>query len=121
MSVRQLVGLGLLALGAYLGWGTLEAFLAYTSRGASLSEAGRDPVFLVPGIRSLLAIGGGLLAVFRAPGAAICTGLAGVMTALLTALLAVSGASPALWADDAIAAALLLAGTCALVLRQRTA
>ncbi|MEM1151282.1 MAG: hypothetical protein AAF825_12830 [Pseudomonadota bacterium] len=121
MSVRQVVGAVLLAVGLWLGWGTLSAFLAYTGRGAEAGAALADPVFLVPGLRSGFAIFGGLLALIRWPGAAPLAGLATFLTALLGGFLAFAGADSAMWIDDMVAAGILFLITCALLLRQRTA
>lgn len=120
MIVRQIVGAGLLAVGLWLGWGTLSAFLAYTSRGADAAVAVVDPVFLVPGIRSGLAIFGGLLALVRWPGAVPLAAFATFLTALMGGLIALNGADPAMWIDDLVFAALLFLITCGLLLRQRT-
>jgi len=121
MIVRQIVGALLLALGLWLGWGTLQPFLAYTARGADAGAALVDPVFLVPGIRSGLAILGGLLALIRWPGAAPLAGIATFLTALLGGLIYFSGGDPAMWIDDLAYAGALFLITCALLLRQRTA
>ncbi|MEL6567843.1 MAG: tetratricopeptide repeat protein, partial [Pseudomonadota bacterium] len=120
MIVRQIIGAVLLAVGLWLGWGTLSAFLAYTGRGADAGAALADPVFLVPGIRSGLAILGGLLALVRWPGAAPLAALATFLTALMGGLLALNGADSAMWVDDFIYAAILFLITCGLLLRQRT-
>ncbi|MEO0817427.1 MAG: tetratricopeptide repeat protein [Pseudomonadota bacterium] len=120
MIVRQIVGAVLLAVGLWLGWQTLSAFLAYTGRGADAGAALADPVFLVPGIRSGLAIFGGLLALVRWPGAAPLAALATFLTALMGGLLALNGADSSMWMDDFIYAAILFLITCALLLRQRS-
>lgn len=119
MIVRQIAGLALLALGLWLGWGTLSTFLAYTSRGADAGAALADPVFLVPGLRSGFAIFAGLLALVRWPGASLLAALATFLTALMGGLLALNGADSAMWIDDMVYAAILFLITCIFLLRQR--
>ena len=122
MTVRQIAGSALLALGLWMGWGSWQAFSQYTSRmpdpdyGAVLA----DPVFLIPSLRALAAVFGGALALIRWPGAAWL----GLASTLLAAFLAVailaSGGDSSLWLDDMVLAGVLGLITFALFLRKRT-
>ncbi|MCI4643452.1 MAG: hypothetical protein MRY64_01580 [Hyphomonadaceae bacterium] len=119
---RQGVGLALLLLGLWMGWGTFQAFSQYTSRMPDPNHFAilADPVFLIPSLRALAAILGGALALIRWPGGAWL----GLLSALLAAFLAVailaSGGDSSLWLDDVVLAGVLGFITLALILRKRT-
>ena len=121
-TIRQGVGLALLALGLWLGWGSWQAFAQYTSRMPEPDYVATlaDPVFLIPGLRALLAVLGGLMALLRWPGGAFF----GLASALLSGFLAVaiiaSGGDISLWDGHAIMAGVLFVFSLALFLRKRT-
>ena len=121
-TIRQGVGLALLALGLWLGWGSWQAFAQYTSRMPEPDYVATlaDPVFLIPGLRALLAVLGGLMALLRWPGGAFF----GLASALLSGFLAVaiiaSGGDISLWDGHAIMAGVLFVLSLALFLRKRT-
>ncbi len=122
ITLRQTGGLALLALGLWLGWGSWLAFHQYTSRMPDPDYLAQlqDPVFLVPGLRALLAVLGGLLVLLRRPGGALLGLASALLTAFLAAAIIASGGDVSLWDNHAIMAGVLFVLSLALFLRKRT-
>ncbi|MEM7768317.1 MAG: hypothetical protein AAF253_12640 [Pseudomonadota bacterium] len=59
---RRLIGAALALLGAWLLWAPIQPALLYINRGAPVVETLVDPVFLMPILRGVAALVGGLLA-----------------------------------------------------------
>lgn len=121
MIIRRVAGFGLVFVGLWLAWQSLHWFILYTSRGAPMGDALVDPVFALPMVRSLAAIGGGLLALFALRGGVYLAFLATLITAALAGLILLSGGDASMSSGPATWAAILLALSLVLVLRQRTA
>lgn len=108
MQLRQIAGLLLMALGLWLGWASLQWLLLYTGRGAPFGEAVLDPVFLMPGLRALVALLGGLLALGGFRFAAPLAFVALVLSAVLTGAIFAAGGDVTLWLQPALVTAALL-------------
>ena len=101
--LRRVAGLAMLGLGLWLGWGALEAILAFTSRGGDLAGALFEPPTGI--IRSvstaLMTLGGALVVIGTRYGATLAT-VGSVLFGLLGALMAASGADSGLWMDEVL-------------------
>ncbi len=114
MLPRRIAALLLLASAAWLLWQGVEGVLVVTSRGSPLADALLNPPTSLWRIVAalLLLIGAGLAALgfgrtlwILVPGA--------VLFSALPAAMALLGADPSLWLDEAIAAAVVMALTLA--------
>lgn len=121
MIIRRVAGLGLVLVGLWLGWQSLQWLLQYTSRGAPMGDALADPVFFLPMARSVFAALGGLLALLAVRGGVWLAFLATIMTGLLAGLIILGGGDPDMWRAPAVWTGILLALSLVLLLRQRTA
>ena len=101
--VRRLAGIVMLGLGLWLGWGALEAILAFTSRGGSVASALFEPPTGVVRVVStvLMTLGGALVALRVGMGGIIGT-VGSVFFLILGGLMAASGADSGLWMDEVI-------------------
>ena len=121
ITLRQGTGLALFLIGLWALWGSWQAFTQYTSRmpepdyGAVLA----DPVFLIPGLRALAAMAGGILALIRWPGGAWLGLLSTLLTAFLAMAIMASGGDVSLWDGHAMLAGVLFLLSLALFLRKR--
>lgn len=113
MTLRQISGLALLALGIWLFYGALQAVLAFTERGGDVMSALFEPPTSAIRLIGALAISvGGLLVAFKTVGGG-ATGVAGsILFITLGGLMAASGAAQGLWLDEIIygVAALTVSG-----------
>jgi len=101
--IRQVAGLVMLGLGLWLGWGALEAILAFTSRGGSVASALLEPptgIFRVVST-SLMSLGG-LIVILNVRGGATFATIGSIFFAILGGLMAISGADSGLWMDEVI-------------------
>ena len=121
-TIRQGAGLALLAFGLWLGWGSWQAFAQYTSRMPEPDYVATlaDPVFLIPGLRALFAVLGGLLALLRRPGGAVLGLVSTLCAGFLAVAIIASGGDVSLWQGHVVTAAALLVLSLALFLRKRT-
>lgn len=101
--IRQLAGMVMLGLGLWLGWGALEAILAFTSRGGDIASAlFEPPTGIIRVVSTALMSVGGLVTILNVRwGAAIAT-IGSVLFAILGGLMALSGADSGLWMDEVI-------------------
>lgn len=101
--LRRLAGIVMLGLGLWLGWGALEAILAFTSRGGSISSALLEPPTGIIRVIStlLMTIGGALVSLRLFTGGTVAT-VGSVFFAILGGLMAASGADSGLWMDEVI-------------------
>lgn len=101
--LRRVAGLVMLGLGLWLGWGALEAILAFTSRGGSVSSALFEPPTGIIRVIStgLMTIGGILVLLTTRMGGLVAT-VGSVFFAILGGLMALSGADSGLWMDEVI-------------------
>lgn len=101
--LRRMAGLVMLGLGLWLGWGALEAILAFTSRGGDLASAlFEPPTGIIRALSTLFMTLGGLLVVVSTRyGAALAT-VGSVLFGVLGALMAASGADSGLWMDEVL-------------------
>ena len=119
--VRRIIGAGLLVFGLWLFWLPLEAALIYANRGAPVGSVASDPVFLIPGLRGLLAIIAGALTLFGLGRGAILAGVAALFSFALGGLIMAAGADGTLWRPHFIYGASLVVFTAALVFVRRAA
>lgn len=120
MDVRKMAGIALAVFGAWLLWGTLQALLFYSRQGADLATAMVEPEFLMPGLRSLAALVGGVLALFALRGGAVLAGLATLLTAVLIAAIMASGGDVSIWGGSALVLVVLMPLTVILITRPRS-
>ncbi|MEM9180589.1 MAG: hypothetical protein AAGA89_12790 [Pseudomonadota bacterium] len=101
--IRQVAGLVMLGLGLWLGWGALEAILAFTSRGGSVASALLEPpTGIIRAVSTALMTLGGLIVIANVRlGATIAT-VGSIFFAILGGLMAISGADSGLWMDEVI-------------------
>ncbi|MEL7055713.1 MAG: hypothetical protein AAGL97_05600 [Pseudomonadota bacterium] len=101
--IRQIAGLVMLGLGLWLGWGALEAILAFTSRGGDIASALFEPPTGIIRVvsTSLMTLGGLIIVLNVRLGATIAT-IGSVLFAILGGLMAISGADSGLWMDEVI-------------------
>ncbi|MEL7040973.1 MAG: hypothetical protein AAGL90_05580 [Pseudomonadota bacterium] len=101
--LRRVAGVVMLGLGLWLGWGGLEAILAFTSRGGDLASALFEPPTGIVRMLSatFMAIGGLIVALNASRGGLLAT-IGSVLFAILGGLMAVSGADAGLWLDEAL-------------------
>ena len=101
--IRQVAGLVMLGLGLWLGWGALEAILAFTSRGGSVASALLEPPtgIIRVGSTALMSLGGLIIIANVRLGATIAT-VGSIFFAILGGLMAISGADSGLWMDEVI-------------------
>ncbi|MCR9271366.1 MAG: hypothetical protein ACX94B_13270 [Henriciella sp.] len=101
--VRRVAGLVMLGLGLWLGWGALEAIMAFTSRGGDLASALFEPPTGIIRVIStaLMSIGGLMVILSSRMGATVAT-VGSVFFAILGGLMAASGADSGLWMDEVI-------------------
>ena len=100
--LRRLAGIVMLGLGLWLGWGALEAILAFTSRGGGLASALFEPPTGIIRVASttLMALGGLLVVLKLKSGGTLAIG--SVLFGVLGGLMAASGADSGLWMDEVI-------------------
>ena len=115
MLLRRCAGFALLVLGLWLGWGALQAMLAFTQRGGDIAGYLLEPPTGVLRFiaTTLMLFGGGLVALKIRFGASI--GLCGaIVYALLGGIMALTGADMGLWLDEVLYALGAL-GICVLI------
>ena len=101
--LRRVAGLVMLGLGLWLGWGALEAVVAFTSRGGSVASAQCErPTGIIRVISTgLMTIGGVLVLLTTRMGGLVAT-IGSIFFAILGGLMAISGADSGLWMDEVI-------------------
>lgn len=101
--LRRLAGLVMMGLGLWLGWGGLEAILAFTSRGGDLASALFEPPTGIIRITStaLMSLGGFLVLLSARFGVTLAT-VGSILFAILGGLMAASGADSGLWMDEVL-------------------
>ena len=101
--VRRVAGLVMLGFGLWLGWGALDAILAFTSRGGDVASALLEPpTGLIRVVSTLLMSIGGLLVLLSARFGATLATIGSVLFAVLGGLMAASGADSGLWMDEVL-------------------
>ena len=119
--VRRLAAFIMLALGAWLAYGAVDAVLRVMSYGSDLASSLLEPpTGLIRLIASGLMILGGLLALFKRRGGALIASGGVLLFTLLAALMAASGADSGLWLDEALYAALAVILAVLLLSQKRT-
>ena len=120
MTLRQIAGLALALIGAWLFWGGLSPVLIIMQRGSSLSAALFEPPSSIIRLvaAAFLVLGGALVALNKRRGAAL-SGLGALIWVALTALMAGMGADIGLWGDEAIYALIIAALFIFIALRKR--
>lgn len=93
----------MLGLGLWLCWGAMEAILAFTSRGGSLSSAlFEPPTGIIRVVSTVLMSVGGLLVLLKTRSGGAIAAIGSVFFAILGGLMAASGADSGLWMDEVI-------------------
>lgn len=101
--LRQVSGAVMLGLGLWLGWGALEAILAFTSRGGDLPSAlFEPPTGIIRVVSTALMTLGGLLVVLKTKAGGTLATIGSVFFAILGGSMAASGADSGLWMDEVI-------------------
>lgn len=101
--LRRIAGLVMLGLGLWLGWGALEAILAFTSRGGDLASAlFEPPTGIIRVFSTALMTLGGLLTVLKLRSGGTLAAIGSVLFGILGGLMAASGADSGLWLDEVI-------------------
>ncbi len=101
--LRRVAGLVMLGLGLWLGWGALEAILAFTSRGGDVASAlFEPPTGIIRVVATLLMLLGGLLVVVSTRYGATMATVGSILFGVLGALMAASGADSGLWMDEVL-------------------
>jgi len=110
-------------LSAWLLWQGLSAVIMITGRGSPLGDALlQPPTSLIRILGTSIILIGALLALAQRAGGAPLAAVGTVLFLLLSVLMAASGADSAMWMDEAIFSALLIALTIALfVIKRRKA
>jgi hypothetical protein len=119
--VRQASGVVMLGLGLWLGWGALEAILAFTSRGGGLASAlFEPPTGIIRVVSTVLMILGGLLVALKLKSGGTIATIGSIFFGILGGLMAISGADSGLWMDEVIFGLAAMA-LCVLILTLRRA
>ena len=93
----------MLGFGLWLGWGALDAILAFTSRGGDVASALLEPpTGLIRVVSTVLMSIGGLLVLLSARFGATLATIGSVLFAVLGGLMAASGADSGLWMDEVL-------------------
>jgi hypothetical protein len=93
----------MLGFGLWLGWGALDAILAFTSRGGDVASALLEPpTGLIRVVSTVLMSLGGLLIVLSTRFGATLATIGSVLFAILGGLMAASGADAGLWMDEVL-------------------
>ena len=93
----------MLGFGLWLGWGALDAILAFTSRGGDVASALLEPpTGLIRVVSTVLMSLGGLLVVLGTRFGATLATIGSVLFAILGGLMAASGADAGLWMDEVL-------------------
>lgn len=123
MNTRMLAAAALSLLSAWLLWQGLSAVIMITGRGSPLGDALlQPPTSLIRILGASVILIGALLALAQRAGGALLAAVGTVLFLLLPVLMAASGADSAMWMDEAIFSALLIALTIALfVIKRRKA
>lgn len=101
--LRRVAGLVMLGLGLWLGWGALEAILAFTSRGGDVASAlFEPPTGIIRVVSTTLMSLGGLLVVLNTRYGGTFATVGSVLFGVLGALMAASGADSGLWMDEVL-------------------
>ncbi|MEM7460610.1 MAG: hypothetical protein AAF331_14190 [Pseudomonadota bacterium] len=101
--IRQVAGLVMLGLGLWLGWGAVEAILAFTSRGGDIASAlFEPPTGIIRVVSTSLMTLGGLIVVLNVRLGAMVATIGSIFFAILGGLMALSGADSGLWMDEVI-------------------
>ncbi len=88
---HRLTGAALFLLGGWLVWIPLYPALLYINRGATIAETVVDPVFLLPMVRGVAAMTGGVLAMNALRGSVWWAGGAAVLSLAVGGLIAAVG------------------------------
>ena len=123
MNTRMIAAAALVLLAAWLFWQGLSAVIMISQRGSPLGDAlMQPPTSMIRLLGSAIVLIGGLLALARRAGSAIVSTIGTLLFLLLPVLMAAAGTDSAMWMDEAIYSALLVALTIALfALRRRKA
>ena len=101
--LRRVAGLVMLGLGLWLGWGALDAILAFTSRGGDIASALLEPpTGIIRVVSTALMSIGGLMVVLNTRFSGTVSTIGSLLFAVLGGLMAVSGADSGLWMDEVL-------------------
>lgn len=118
--IRRVIAIPILVVGLWLGWRAIAAIQFVMASGSGLSDALLSPP---TSLLQLLAAGGlafgGLLAALGRPGGAVVAAIGAAIIALLAGLMAMAGADPGMWRDEAMVAALMTLASAALFFIRR--
>ena len=117
--VRRLVGAALVAFALFLGSAVYSVTAFRLNVGESFGAIASDVTWIIQVLRAGLAALGGALAVLAVAGGLWLAGAAALVAAAFAGIIILSGGDQSIWLDEAIYAAILIAGTIALARTRR--